>query len=509
MAEFGTIRGLAVRTTDAAINDLYRMDEANRRSQAIAEGKAKLFADDLEFGNAANSFDNPRIKDYAKSQIAKIGQFVSENPDWATNVNKRMQLNLMKRELKDNPELLRGVASDNAFKQLNADLSEVAKNPQQHDMDAYNSLLEQRNNYLRFGNQDGELAAQKEGPKAFTYQKPRDFINLPEAMLKAGNMINPSLVIKGKNMGEFTRTADPNHVAAVKASLWKENARQIQIEAQKLGLDTPEKVDKWLTDGIMAGVKTTYDIGDPNAYFDMQYKKAMLDLARRKQEGKEAPTSHLQPWDDLHDPKKPTGVAPIETITKVIGDTPEIKVVSNTGKEVDLTGYKVQHTGKYITDKNNVRRFITTIDLPESDATDLGIYSPSSTEIEGDLTEEGKALAGGLGGKIEGTSKGISAEFLGKAVVRGTMKGPTESGSQKVIRVTTSIPVDRNNKTMRQLYNAHAQPAKLSTPLTEEEVGMSAQAQPTSWNGYPVGSVIRSKKDGKEYTVTANGPVLK
>lgn len=480
MAEFGTIRGLAVRTTDAAINDLYRMDEANRRSQAIAEGKAKLFADDLEFNTAANSFDNPRIKDYAKSQIAKIGQFVSENPDWATNVNKRMQLNLMKRELKDNPELLRGVASDNAFKQLNADLSEVAKNPQQHDTDAYNSLLEQRNNYLRFGNQDGELAAQKEGPKAFTYQKPRDFINLPETMLKAGNMINPSLVIKGKNMGEFTRTADPNHVAAVKASLWKENARQIQIEAQKLGLDTPEKVDKWLTDGIMAGVKTMYDPGDPDAWFDMQYKKEMLDLARRKQAGKEAPTNQLEPWDDLNNPKKPAGIVPIEPIQKVITDKPKIIVTDNTGSaQIDLTGNKWEPDGRYITDGNGTRRVMGKVKVPIDVAVQTGIW-------DGDL-EDG----------------GISSGFMGKAVRRKDEKG------NLFIELNYAVPIDPKNGTMRQLYNAHAQPAKLSTPLTEEEVGVSVQSQPTSWNGYPVGSVIRSKKDGKEYTVTANGPVLK
>lgn len=46
-------------------------------------------------------------------------------------------------------------------------------------------------------------------------------------------MINPSLVIKGQNMGEFTRTADPKHIKAIKDAIWKENGRQIQIEAQK------------------------------------------------------------------------------------------------------------------------------------------------------------------------------------------------------------------------------------------------------------------------------------
>ena len=501
--EIGGIRGLTVDANyDERINDLYRADEMNRRTQAMNESKAKMFADDMEFNNAMNQFDNPRIKDYAKKTISEIGKFVSENPDWSTNVNKRMWINMKKKELKDNPDLMRGIASDNAFKQMNADLAEVAKNPQQYDQGAYDMLLEQRNNYLKFGNQKGEEAAMKEGAQPFIYQKPQEFVPLTETFLKSGALINPSLIIRGSGIGEITKTADPKHIDAVTNELLQRHGRQISIEAGKIGLNTQKQIYDWVKNQVEAGVKSTYDPGDLTAAFDMQYKKAMLDLAGRKQASKETPTGQIEPWDDLHNPKKTAGIVPVDLVTKVVGDTPEAKVVSNTGKEVDLTGYKVQHTGKYITDKNNVRRFITTIDLPESDATELGIYSPNSTEIEGDLTEEGKQLSTGLGGKIEGASKGISAEFLGKAVVRGERKNPTGEGSQKIIRVTTSIPVDKNNGTMRQLYNAHAQPAKLSTVLTEEEVGGS-RAQSNTWNGIPVGST--GMYDGKKVRITGVG----
>ena len=101
--EIGGIRGLTVDANyDERINDLYRADEMNRRTQAMNESKAKMFADDMEFNNAMNQFDNPRIKDYAKKTISEIGKFVSENPDWSTNVNKRMWINMKKKELKDN-----------------------------------------------------------------------------------------------------------------------------------------------------------------------------------------------------------------------------------------------------------------------------------------------------------------------------------------------------------------------------------------------------------------------
>jgi len=183
MAEYGTNLGLAVDLQyDQRINDLRYQEEAMRRAEAMGAAKSKLFSDDLEFQTAANSFDNPIIKNKAKETIAKIGAFVRENPDWETNVNKRSQLNLLKRELKDNPDLIRGVASDNNYKQYVADLQEVAKNPNQHDSDAYNAIGEQWNNYLKFGNQNGEEAAKTEGPKAFLYSKPKDYIDVNKAV---------------------------------------------------------------------------------------------------------------------------------------------------------------------------------------------------------------------------------------------------------------------------------------------------------------------------------------
>jgi len=142
MPEIGDVLGMTVRNnTDQRIADLYKMDEMSRRTDAINEARVKMLANDLDFQNAANSYDNGRIKEYSMGIVKKLGQYARENPDMKYNPDKLVQFNLMRRELKDNPELNRGVASDSAFAQLNKDLQEVAKNPQQHDSEAYQAIL--------------------------------------------------------------------------------------------------------------------------------------------------------------------------------------------------------------------------------------------------------------------------------------------------------------------------------------------------------------------------------
>jgi hypothetical protein len=170
MAEYGIPTGLAVDLQfDQRINDLRYRQAQDQRAKAMAEARSAMFANDLEYQNAINSFDNPIIKENAKNTIKQIGQFVRENPDWSTNVDKRVQLNLLKRQLKDNPDLHRGIASDNAYKTFLGDLAEAQKNPQFHDMDAYNSIAEQWKNYNKYGHQGGQEAASAEGRQPFIY----------------------------------------------------------------------------------------------------------------------------------------------------------------------------------------------------------------------------------------------------------------------------------------------------------------------------------------------------
>lgn len=481
MPNQGDVRGQSVDLNfDNQINDLYRVDEMNRRSDAIKKVKVALFANDMDYQNAVNAYDSPKIQAQAKEQVRNIGKYVNENPDWETNIDKRMQVNMMKKELKDNPLLHTGLASDMAFKQLNSDLAEVSKNPQQHDTESYQDLMRQRENYLKFGNQKGEEAALHEGHQPFTYVKPRDFINLPETLLKAGNSINPSVVIKGNNMGEYTRTADPKYVQAVKDGIWKENSRQIQVEAGKLGLHTPQQVDKWLTDQIMAGVKTTYDIGDPDGWFNAGMRQREHELAKAKLKGKNESFQGITPWDDLFDKRKPSGYVPPESVSKVWGENPKILVSNSNGtNNIDLTGQKWTPDGRYITDGTGTRRLTGKVKIPLQVAYQTGIWKAD------DFKDDPKD------GEIDKT-------FHGKAVRREDDKG------NLFIEMNYAMPIDKNNGSDRSLYNAHILPDKLVNNLQESDVSTGGQTQ--TWNGYEIGSEIRNKKDGKIYVVTENGP---
>mgnify|MGYP000443958442 FL=1 len=98
MAEIGLLTGLAQNMGyDQKINDLRWNEQQNQRALAESEGKAKMFADDLDFQNAVNEHDAPLIKEFAKNKINEIGKYVRENPDWIYNIDKRNQLNLMKK----------------------------------------------------------------------------------------------------------------------------------------------------------------------------------------------------------------------------------------------------------------------------------------------------------------------------------------------------------------------------------------------------------------------------
>jgi len=444
--EFGQNLGLAVDLqADKRINDLRYQQEQMRLAKAQSEAKAKMFADDLDFQNAANSFDNPRIKEFAKNQINKIGQFISENPDWQTNVDKRMQLNFMKRELKDNPDLLRGMAVDNEYKKLLADMAEVAKNPRMYDVEAYQELQNQFNNYFKTGNKYGDPSKGIEPP---TYFKPQELIDVTSTALKAGKDINNFNVIKGKALGEYITQPKPEEVKAIKDSLLKQHNRSIMLQARELGLNTPQQVDDWLTKSIMAGFEPKYSPGDPNALWERGMREREFNQRERKMAPK--PASYT-PFDDLFDKRKPAGNVPAEIVQKVWGKTPKVGVQANTivGKNysgADLTGLPVTYDNRYVTDSRGVRYLTGSVNVPMNVAKAKGIAD----------------------------EEGMTEAFLGKGVRRG-------EGDKEYVEMSVMIPIDEKDGTARQLYNTYAQPDKLVEGLTESQAtGQAPSRQPVS-----------------------------
>lgn len=434
MPEFGLLQGLSQDMGyDNRINDLRWHEQQNKRALAENESKAKLFADDLDYQNAQNQHDAPIIREESKNKIKEIGKFVRENPDWTYNVDKRLQLNEMKKSLKDNESLKRGVASDNAYKSYLGDLQEVAKNPNAHDTEAYQSISDQWNNYLNHGNQGGLEAAQREGKKAFVYQKPQDFVDLPQTLLKAGNSVKNYDVKKGRNIGEYWTEPKPEEVDAIKKSIYQQNGRQIQVEAKKLGLTTPQEIDKWVTDNISAGFNKHYSIGDANAAFTNGM--ALKNYELQKEKGQKSFSESYTPFDNLIDPKNPAGTIPVDLARKIWNDKPNIQVLSSNGSKVDLTGFNMNYDGRFVK-KNGIPFLLGYIDIPLKVAEEKGIYED------------------GWFGKPK-----ITSDFLDKATIETTQD--KDNNEQKFVRIKHEIPVNPNDQTARQMYNVQADVDKL------------------------------------------------
>jgi hypothetical protein len=339
MAEVGLISGLARDLQfDQRIDDLRYRDEAMRRSKAIAESRAKLFSDDLDYQNAVNAHDNPEIKQFAQNQIKKIGSFVRENPDWQTNVDKRMQLNLMKRELKDNPALLRGLASDSAYKQYLQDRTEVAKNPQQHDTQAYQDIDGQWKNYLRYGNQYGEEAAKAQGKQAFVYTKPRDLPDINERYRTIGNSfkdMKTKPIPGGRN--SYEEYANPESLRAIAVQEYNQNKRAYDLAYTNKGIDPIKAIET----GINAHIPKKRDFGDYGL-------SDALTVAATKRKWDEMDTKPGQSAYQQAFVNKPEGVVNPNTLEQTYGSKPKHVLYDNKGQsQIDNTGNRVYYTGNH------------------------------------------------------------------------------------------------------------------------------------------------------------------
>jgi len=440
--EYGTALGLAQDLGfDQRINDERYRQEALKRQQDQNAAKAKLFASDMDFQKAANQFDAPRVRDMNTKIVQEIGDYVAANPDWETNVQKSMIVKQLKTKLKDNPEVMRALHSDTNYKELLNDLQERAKSGSQYDKEAYDQYLNKWNNYQQFGNQDGVDAAKAEGVKPFTYVRPQDFVDLPTALQKAGNSIKNYDVIKpkGGNVGEWYTKPKDEELAALKAAVYQQHGRQIQVEARRMGLDTPEKIDKWISDGISSGFDKSHSIGDPNAAYNRYIQSEELKLHRAKARGEAESNPNYKPFDYIIDPKTTAGQLNPDDIKSVWGNTPANPVIGNSGKKVDVSDFPIVYTGQYIK-KQGLPWMLGKINMPLEVAQERGIYSePFGPDL--------------------GRSGEITADFVKTArIANGVDK---EGKPMKYVQIDYNVPVKPLDKPARDKFNAMIQPAKM------------------------------------------------
>lgn len=252
------------------INDLRYRNEAQQRTEALNEAKRRMFDQDTEYQNAMNSYDNPKVREFANNQIHKLANFVRENPDYQTSFEKREQFKSLKRQFKDNPILHRGMASDMNMRELDKDLQEMAKNPQQHDSEAYQDLLNQKQNYLQFGNQHGKDARDQFGEQAFSYVKPQDFADVIKENQDTGNKfkhnsLNSDIVpIKNGRDGAYRIMPKPSVIHQMAVDKYLARKRQYDVQYASKGIDPIKEI----SNQIASGIEEKFDIGDKNTLND-------------------------------------------------------------------------------------------------------------------------------------------------------------------------------------------------------------------------------------------------
>lgn len=478
MAEdFGYYQGLASVKSNVGdmIGDYERHDLRMQQNKALAESKAKLFADNLKYQNAANSFDHKLISDFVKNKITEIGTYKKENPDAMYNVDKRVVLEGMFREINDNEHTIRGKASDDAKKRLDAQLDDMKKNPNLYDQDAYKDLLDQWDNYSKYGNQLGVEAREKEGIKPFTFTTPQQFVpDLAKTLQTLGKGINQYDIKKNED-GDYWRVPDMNAVKAYKKEAYMAHKRQLEVEAKRAGITNPEAVDKWVEEQIVGGFDKEYHIGDPDAKFKKQMAWAQLNEQKRHHAAMEAPKggggANFSSFDETF--KKQAGYTDPEATKATWGDNPPIIMYGkSSGKKIDLTGKDFFSDNRFITSEGT--KFITGhIKLSKDEAEQAGIYKQGALTIDG-----------------------ITDDFVG--VASEEKMTDKEGKTIDYIKVKYQLPIDMT-KEARMRYDATIQPDKT--------IDVPSPTQTQTVGGYQVGSIVKNKKTGQNYLVTPNGLV--
>lgn len=432
----GLARGLAQDLQyDQRIQDLRYQKQEMDRAQSLNAAKVKMFVDDTDYMNAVNSFDNPRIKQYSEDVIKGLGKYINENPDYMYDAQKMMEVKRMKRQLKDNPYLHQGMASDDAIKKYNADLAEVAKNPERHSKGAYEKIAKQLDNYTKFGNQDGEDAARALGTKAFTYTKPRDFRDLNEDWKVIGNgwkdVKQESMAGKGRNA--FSEYANPETLKITASQYYSQNKEQIDEEATKAGMEPVAYVMK----GIDAHIPKKVDYGD----YGLIDAMTMRSLAKRDAAGSAKPETSST-WD-YEIRGKSEGKDTGEKFDRIFGIPKNVTIKDNKGNPYDLTGIEFKHTGNHKVfeetvmgkdgkpKKVKVKKALVFADLPTDQSDEIGITK--NPMFFGDSE--------------------ISSSFVGNSAISLVDRVNKDGKSIKAAQIKTWVPIDVDNQSQRGEYD--------------------------------------------------------
>lgn len=171
--DFGIYQGAAVKVPyESMMQQNIQMKAMERQYKVDAENKAKLLADDMDFGSATTEFNSQRLNDFYTGKMKEIGNFVASNPDLFTSPEKLIQLKAMKRDLKDNPIIAEDMNFQTNYKNA---VDWMAKNPHDQDDPSIIRQLEEIENYRKYGTTDINSKERKQ----YTFINPDTEFDLP------------------------------------------------------------------------------------------------------------------------------------------------------------------------------------------------------------------------------------------------------------------------------------------------------------------------------------------
>ena len=184
MAEYGIRKGLAVDLGfNQGVADIARQNDQMRQAKVYAENQAKMQAEDFDYNNAMNAWDNTQVKEFAQGKIKELGAFIRDNPDYKYNLEKRIVYNNIKKELKDNKPLLEGMQVDANVKAMQAYMNDP-KNAPLVQSEEFSPIKAQYENYLKTGSTDGNLANRK----LFTFTPPEELVDTTPLLSKYASL---------------------------------------------------------------------------------------------------------------------------------------------------------------------------------------------------------------------------------------------------------------------------------------------------------------------------------
>jgi len=435
--EIGLAKGLAQSMDyDKRIADERYYQQQMKRAQVESIAKLNAFEADNEYMNASNSYDRGLIDAEAKKTIMEIAQIAKNNPNWESDPDARRLINEKRRYLKSNDNVIRGMASDEAFKRLNDDLAKVAKNPQMYDTDAYQNLLRQKNNYLQFGHQDGEEGLKRDGgPRAFIYDKPEDFVPLNEEALKTASMIK-ARKYKEHGNGGWEELVDENALTPAAMDFYNRHKRQIQVTYNPK--DDLEGI-AYAKELIRPGIELKRKFGEPH------YNDA-LAVAKWKAAHDEARATGKYDLDPYMYDIKSAKANRINTdlVQATLGTTPQAKIYNKDGSYLKTTeGLKFIPTGAF-----------------QQAATVEKKINPKTGAYEGYGRSSNKNI-GVFHGYVEMTEDELDNSGVLNDKTMGDLIVPYEGKDAKgkavtMYRVPAQVEADLSNEGFRTRYNSAA-----------------------------------------------------